>query len=361
MAVFVSSRDALQPGWLLLYLRSVAPSLIKEKQKYLAKYSRHFLYSSPVQSLGLEDLTWRMEPHLVFRPPVSVSATATFSFGTCSLASSQSISSGLLCQGIAGNQMATPATNHNNLHHELKTLNEGLKDICNMGCVRCSTVYPEKFSKADDDMCQIDDANDFAIGTSEHLNPVLFSDDFNKIVDEKSLIKKYQREISSLKQELDQLRRGMLAGISHEEIKSLRQQSGEASVSNASLVDMQQRELSHTTGSLVLELFKGVILSGSGVAEKHCGVGGDVRIQRNGDDVLYLISSPISTNFEALSPDGLVAMPEPNSCIRILAVQPPRRITFNLNGGNWSSLWDTAQGPISDGVGAVHRGVKRVE
>ncbi|GAB4851669.1 Kinesin-like protein KIN-7D, mitochondrial [Ancistrocladus abbreviatus] len=44
----------------------------------------------------------------------------------------------------------------------------------------------------------------------------------NKIVDEKSLIKKYQREISSLKQELDQLRRGMLAGISHEEIMSLR-------------------------------------------------------------------------------------------------------------------------------------------
>ncbi|GAB4826420.1 hypothetical protein Ancab_009285 [Ancistrocladus abbreviatus] len=60
MAVFVSSRDALQPGWLLLYLRSVTPSLIKEKQKYLAKYSRHFLYSSPAQSLGPEDLTWRM-------------------------------------------------------------------------------------------------------------------------------------------------------------------------------------------------------------------------------------------------------------------------------------------------------------
>ncbi|GAB4857765.1 hypothetical protein Ancab_015673 [Ancistrocladus abbreviatus] len=38
------------------------------------------------------------------------------------------------------------------------------------------------------------------------------------------------------------------------------------------------RELSHTTGSLVLELFKGVILSGSGVTEKHCGVGGDVRV-----------------------------------------------------------------------------------
>ncbi|GAB4843436.1 Mitogen-activated protein kinase kinase kinase npk1 [Ancistrocladus abbreviatus] len=102
------------------------------------------------------------EPHLVFRPPVP---------------------------GTAGNQMATPAADHKNLHHGLRTLNEGLKDNCNMGSVRCSTVYPEKFSKAgplwgtnsrDDDMCQIDDANDFAIGTSEHLNPVLLSDDFNK-------------------------------------------------------------------------------------------------------------------------------------------------------------------------------------
>ena len=44
-----------------------------------------------------------------------------------------------------------------------------------------------------------------------------------QIIDEKSLIKKYQKEISSLKHELDQLRQGMLAGVSHEEILSLRQ------------------------------------------------------------------------------------------------------------------------------------------
>ncbi|GAB4858173.1 hypothetical protein Ancab_009570 [Ancistrocladus abbreviatus] len=60
MATFVSSSDALQPGWLLSYLRSIGPSEIKEKQKYLAKYLRHFLYSSPAQPLGAEDLTWRM-------------------------------------------------------------------------------------------------------------------------------------------------------------------------------------------------------------------------------------------------------------------------------------------------------------
>ncbi|KAG6403616.1 hypothetical protein SASPL_135842 [Salvia splendens] len=46
----------------------------------------------------------------------------------------------------------------------------------------------------------------------------------NRIIDEKSLIKKYQKEISSLKEELDQLKRGMLAGVSHEDIIVLKQQ-----------------------------------------------------------------------------------------------------------------------------------------
>jgi predicted RNase H-like nuclease (RuvC/YqgF family) len=45
----------------------------------------------------------------------------------------------------------------------------------------------------------------------------------NKIIDEKSLIKKYQKEISILKEELDQLKKGMLAGVNHEEILTLRQ------------------------------------------------------------------------------------------------------------------------------------------
>ncbi|KAI5059519.1 hypothetical protein GOP47_0025838 [Adiantum capillus-veneris] len=51
----------------------------------------------------------------------------------------------------------------------------------------------------------------------------------NRIMDEKSLIKKYQKEISLLKHELDQLRRGMfdkpyLAGTAQEDLLSLRQQ-----------------------------------------------------------------------------------------------------------------------------------------
>lgn len=60
MCIFVSSSDAVQPGWLLAYLRSIQPTQIKEMQDNLAKYTRHFLYSHPAQPLGPEDLVWRM-------------------------------------------------------------------------------------------------------------------------------------------------------------------------------------------------------------------------------------------------------------------------------------------------------------
>ncbi|XP_074349418.1 putative arabinosyltransferase ARAD1 [Apium graveolens] len=60
IAVFVSSNDAVQPGWLLTYLRRIGVAQLKEMQMNLAKYSRHFLYSHPAQPLGPEDLAWRM-------------------------------------------------------------------------------------------------------------------------------------------------------------------------------------------------------------------------------------------------------------------------------------------------------------
>lgn len=60
IALFVSSSDAMQPGWLLTFLKSISPAQIKEMQRNLAKYSRHFVYSSPAQLLGPEDLVWRM-------------------------------------------------------------------------------------------------------------------------------------------------------------------------------------------------------------------------------------------------------------------------------------------------------------
>ncbi|KAF7841027.1 kinesin-like protein KIN-7D, mitochondrial [Senna tora] len=62
----------------------------------------------------------------------------------------------------------------------------------------------------------------------------------NKIIDEKSLIKKYQREISVLKQELDQLRKGMLAGVSHEEIMTLKQKLEEGQVKMQSRLEEEE-------------------------------------------------------------------------------------------------------------------------
>ncbi|XP_059296882.1 kinesin-like protein KIN-7D, mitochondrial isoform X1 [Lycium ferocissimum] len=64
----------------------------------------------------------------------------------------------------------------------------------------------------------------------------------NQIIDEKSLIKKYQREISSLKQELDQLRRGMLVGVNHEEVLNLRQQLEEGQVKMQSRLEEEEEE-----------------------------------------------------------------------------------------------------------------------
>ncbi|KAK4749667.1 hypothetical protein SAY87_027116 [Trapa incisa] len=60
IALFVSSSDAIQPGWLLSLLKNISPARIKEMRSNLAKYSRHFIYSNPAQPLGPEDLVWRM-------------------------------------------------------------------------------------------------------------------------------------------------------------------------------------------------------------------------------------------------------------------------------------------------------------
>ncbi|XP_054787623.1 kinesin-like protein KIN-7D, mitochondrial [Prosopis cineraria] len=62
----------------------------------------------------------------------------------------------------------------------------------------------------------------------------------NKIIDEKSLIKKYQREISSLKEELDQLKKGVLAGVNPEEIMSLKQKLEEGQVKMQSRLEEEE-------------------------------------------------------------------------------------------------------------------------
>ncbi|KAG2547897.1 hypothetical protein PVAP13_9KG131100 [Panicum virgatum] len=80
------------------------------------------------------------------------------------------------------------------------------------------------------------------------------------IIDEKSLIKKYQREISSLKQELDQLRRGMIGGASQEEIMSLRQQLEEGQVKMQSRLE-EEEEAKAALMSRIQRLTKLILVS----------------------------------------------------------------------------------------------------
>ncbi|KAH7284728.1 hypothetical protein KP509_34G068200 [Ceratopteris richardii] len=60
IAIFVSSAQAVQPGWLVKHLQSISSTQVKEMQFQLAKFSKHFEYAFPAQPLGPEDLCWRM-------------------------------------------------------------------------------------------------------------------------------------------------------------------------------------------------------------------------------------------------------------------------------------------------------------
>ncbi|KAK4772152.1 hypothetical protein SAY86_013927 [Trapa natans] len=82
----------------------------------------------------------------------------------------------------------------------------------------------------------------------------------NKIIDEKSLIKKYQREISTLKQELDHLRRGMLVGVNREELVILRQQLERGQVKMQSRLE-EEEEAKAALMSRIQRLTKLILVS----------------------------------------------------------------------------------------------------
>ncbi|XP_041998049.1 kinesin-like protein KIN-7D, mitochondrial isoform X3 [Salvia splendens] len=82
----------------------------------------------------------------------------------------------------------------------------------------------------------------------------------NKIIDEKSLIKKYQREISCLKEELDQLRSGVIIGVPHEEILVLKQQLEEGQVKMQSRLE-EEEEAKSALMSRIQRLTKLILVS----------------------------------------------------------------------------------------------------
>ncbi|KAG2727463.1 hypothetical protein I3760_01G158700 [Carya illinoinensis] len=90
----------------------------------------------------------------------------------------------------SGNQMVTPGMNHNNPMNTMigRSMCTGLKDVCELGSLRCSTVYPPKSLRMgswgsqnhDDDTCQIDYKDDLVVDASVKLKSILSSDDINK-------------------------------------------------------------------------------------------------------------------------------------------------------------------------------------
>ncbi|MQL82016.1 hypothetical protein Taro_014480 [Colocasia esculenta] len=82
----------------------------------------------------------------------------------------------------------------------------------------------------------------------------------NRIIDEKSLIKKYQREISKLKQELDQMRKGVGAVINQEEIINLRQKLEEGQVKMQSRLE-EEEEAKAALMSRIQRLTKLILVS----------------------------------------------------------------------------------------------------
>ncbi|WZZ46107.1 hypothetical protein YC2023_042366 [Brassica napus] len=126
------------------------------------------------------------------------------------------------------------------------------------------------------------------------------------IIDEKSLIKKYQREISILKLELDQYRKGMLVGVNHEELMSLKQQLEEGQLKMQSRLE-EEEEAKAALMSRIQKLTKLILVS---TRNSIPGYLGDVpTLQRSlsagKDDKL---ASPLLDNDNPGSPSSTLAL-----------------------------------------------------
>ncbi|GKD51931.1 kinesin-like protein KIN-7D, mitochondrial isoform X2, partial [Tanacetum coccineum] len=119
----------------------------------------------------------------------------------------------------------------------------------------------------------------------------------NKIIDEKSLIKKYQREISILKQELDQLRRGMLVGVNPEEIMTLKQKLEEGQVKMQSRLE-EEEEAKAALMSRIQRLTKLILVSSKNTIPGLTDVSSHQQsLSANEDDVFDLLGLGLMTSF----------------------------------------------------------------
>ncbi|CAN0856640.1 Mitogen-activated protein kinase kinase kinase NPK1 [Linum grandiflorum] len=88
------------------------------------------------------------------------------------------------------NSMTSTGINlRNSMNHSIRRSCGGLKDVGEMGGIRSSMIHPESTSgsgsywhgaNSDDDMCQMDDTDDFMVRTSSRFKSVFSSTDLNK-------------------------------------------------------------------------------------------------------------------------------------------------------------------------------------
>ncbi|XP_043708686.1 kinesin-like protein KIN-7D, mitochondrial [Telopea speciosissima] len=162
----------------------------------------------------------------------------------------------------------------------------------------------------------------------------------NRIIDEKSLIKKYQREISSLKQELDQLKKGMLIGVSHEEIMSLRQQLEQGQVKMQSRLE-EEEEAKAALMSRIQRLTKLILVSTKNTIPGYLGdVPSHQRHHSVEDDKLDLLreGSPLFVEGENQrdSPSSIISVPSDTS--------------NDLRHKRSSSKWSEELSPINSSI-----------
>ncbi|KAH9696453.1 kinesin-like protein KIN-7D [Citrus sinensis] len=128
----------------------------------------------------------------------------------------------------------------------------------------------------------------------------------NKIIDEKSLIKKYQREISSLKEELDQLKRGILVGVSHEELMTLRQKLEEGQVKMQSRLE-EEEEAKAALMSRIQRLTKLILVSTKNTIPGLSDVPNHQRSHSVGEDDLDLLRDGENQKDSTPSASGLAS------------------------------------------------------
>ncbi|KAF6145409.1 hypothetical protein GIB67_029178 [Kingdonia uniflora] len=131
----------------------------------------------------------------------------------------------------------------------------------------------------------------------------------NRIIDEKSLIKKYQKEISNLKEELDQLRQGMLSGIDHDEILTLKQKLEEGQVKMQSRLE-EEEEAKAALMSRIQRLTKLILVSTKNTIpglsdvpnhQRHHSLGEDDKLDVLGEGSLLLESESLRESPYVLS------------------------------------------------------------